>query len=180
MTPLSAATGSAKWSGYISPSTSDMYSFTAWKQSGISKLEISGVDLESYSGSTPVVNQPLYLGRGALYELNIELTEGGATNLEAGIILSWSTDPTAEEVVPTTAFQSLQRIGAGHPIYELEIIPTSVPNQSTVISGPTEVIAGETYTVTMQSKNGAGVAHVLDNDTYTVNLNGWWWWGVNL
>ena len=134
---------------------------------------IGDVDLESYSGSTPVVNEPLYLGRGALYELNIELVEGGTTGPDAGIILSWSTDSTAEEVVPTTAFQSLQRIGAGHPVYELEIIPTSVPSLSTVISRPTEVIAGENYTVTMQSKNGAGVAHVLDNDTYTVKLYGW-------
>ena len=53
-------------------------------------------------------------------------------------------------------------------LYEMEILPTSVPAKSEVVNGPPSVIIEDTYTVTMQSKNMAGVAHDVDSDTYLV------------
>ena len=53
-------------------------------------------------------------------------------------------------------------------LYEMEIFPTSVPAVSDVVNGPPSVFVEDTYTVTMQSKNMAGVAHDVDSDTYTV------------
>ena len=52
----------------------------------------------------------------------------------------------------------------------IEIAPTSVPSVSTVESGPASVVAGNTYTMTLQSRSSQGVAHTGVNDAYSVRV----------
>ena len=49
---------------------------------------------------------------------------------------------------------------------DLVLCVNAAPNH--VTGQPVPLVAGETYTVTMQSRNGLGDDHDLDNDTYTV------------
>ena len=61
---------------------------------------------------------------------------------------------------------SEQRVGDTPHTVNLEV--TTVPNSSTVESKPSSVIAGESYSMTMQSRNAAGTAYSVNDDTYYI------------
>ena len=59
-------------------------------------------------------------------------------------------------------------------MYPVEV-QTSVPAMSAVIDGPTNIIVGDTYTVTMQSKDAYSNDLAWNDDTYTLVLTGSTW-----
>ena len=74
---------------------------------------------------------------------------------------------TSREVIPASAFYRNRKIGSA--VYEVEVMPTaSLPSTSAVTSGPTDIILGDTYTVTMQSRDKDGIDGNWSVDTYTV------------
>ena len=89
--------------------------------------------------------------------------EGGGG---ANTYLYWNPNNTGNVVIPASAFFHGSKVKS--TAYEVEIFPTSVPAVSEVVNGPPSVFVEDTYTVTMQSKNMAGVANDMDSDTYTV------------
>ena len=78
----------------------------------------------------------------------------------------WNPNNTGNVIIPASAFFHGSKVKS--TAYEVEIFPTSVPAVSEVVNGPPSVFVEDTYTVTMQSKNMAGVANDMDSDTYTV------------
>ena len=80
--------------------------------------------------------------------------------------LYWNPNNTGNVIIPASAFFHGSKVKS--TAYEVEIFPTSVPAVSEVVNGLPSIFIEDTYTVTMQSKNMAGVAHDVDSDTYLV------------
>ena len=72
----------------------------------------------------------------------------------------------SREVIPASAFYRNRKIGSA--VYDVEVITASLPSTSAVTSGPTDIILGDTYTVTMQSRDKDGIDGAWSDDTYTV------------
>ena len=52
--------------------------------------------------------------------------------------------------------------------YQVEVAPVTLPSDSTANPGPTELYLGETFTIAMRSRTGAGQGVYNPNDVWTV------------
>jgi len=156
---------SIHWYGKIRPPYSQTYTFTCYYDDRI-RLYIDNVLILDgwYAGwSGRSVNKAL--SANTFYDIKIEFAEGGGN---AHWYLYWASPWIGMAIVPSGYLWSPQRVGDN--VNTVEVQTFSLPNKCTFSSAPTTHIAGQVYSVTVQSRDSSSVALGTTSDSYSITF----------